>query len=152
MLEDVIQFGNLIGKYRERLSAYVVAYNDTGKILVMQVHDEYHLPGGGIDEGENPKEAAMREAVEEAGCTIGELQYIGKANQFFPRHALNKMGSFYRGRLVADEPTRSTEDDHMPVWMTPSEFIEGNSGDFQKWAVAQAEILFQNDGAGRIHE
>ena len=41
------------------------------------------IPMGGIEEGEDPKEAAYREFIEEMGVEIdGDLQFVGKINRF----------------------------------------------------------------------
>jgi 8-oxo-dGTP diphosphatase len=142
MTNEALQFGEKpIGAYHERLSAYAVVFDSEGKILAAQVHDEYHLPGGGIDDGEDPEAAVVREAMEETGCEISNLSYIGKANQFFPDQNLNKVGTFYRAVLVSCHPEKSVEDTHEGHWVEPEQFIEGNSGEFQKWAVRAAMKL-----------
>jgi 8-oxo-dGTP pyrophosphatase MutT (NUDIX family) len=50
------------------------------------------FPGGGIDPGETPEEAAVREALEETGLEIGldrlvaEVQYHGSPQYYFLSH------------------------------------------------------------------
>lgn len=55
---------------RNRSQAFVCR---NGKILlvehVLQGRDFYNLPGGGIEDGETPAEAALRELEEETGVT-----------------------------------------------------------------------------------
>ena len=57
---------------RVRKGARGIIINSDGKIAVFNKanKNEYKLPGGGIDEGENPEEAFKREALEETGCEI----------------------------------------------------------------------------------
>ncbi len=38
---------------------------------------EYKLPGGGIEKGEDPKEAFKREILEETGCKIYDIDELG---------------------------------------------------------------------------
>lgn len=55
---------------RDRSQAFVCR---NGKILlvehIMKGRDFFNLPGGGIEEGENPEEAALRELEEETNVT-----------------------------------------------------------------------------------
>lgn len=57
---------------RQRLAAYSIVLSDAG-LLATQFSDltavagTWGLPGGGIDEGENPSQAAIREVAEETG-------------------------------------------------------------------------------------
>lgn len=52
----------------------VIIPNEEGKILMVRQHHEdkdlWMVPGGGIEEGENSIEAAVREAKEETGLDI----------------------------------------------------------------------------------
>ena len=68
---------------RTRFGARGIIQNDEGKIAVFnkQVKNEYKLPGGGIDEGEDPYVAFEREAIEETGCTLKGIQILGEIEE-----------------------------------------------------------------------
>lgn len=60
---------------RQRLAAYAIILSDRGVLATefserTAVPGSWGLPGGGIDPGENPSQAAVREAVEETGQHI----------------------------------------------------------------------------------
>ena len=142
MTEDVPQFGIKSEEtYKERSCVYGVVSNKMGSLLILRVGETYHLPGGGIDSGEDPAAAFIRETREEAGCEITDLQYLGKANQFFSHTKigpLNKLGVFYKGRMIKSDSLLKVETDHEIFWVTRDESINLLTADFQKWAVKKA--------------
>lgn len=58
--------------------AVAIIFNDEGKILLTQrndpqnpfAHMKWQFPGGGVENGESPSEAALREILEETGLII----------------------------------------------------------------------------------
>lgn len=67
-----------------KVGAACLFVNEEGKILLMKRSDNCHvhpgdwgLVGGFIDYGENPVEAAIREAKEEIGVTIEVQRFCG---------------------------------------------------------------------------
>ncbi len=138
-MKNALQFGQSIENCIERESAYGVIKNTSGQLLVIDVNGTLHLPGGGIDPGEDPEAALIRECVEEAGCTVQNLKLIGSANQFCSHTKLgpmNKLGMFYIGQTL-DIVLNGSEHDHVPLWMSKEDILKSNMADFQKWAVRQ---------------
>ncbi|HTE22145.1 MAG TPA: NUDIX domain-containing protein [Candidatus Limnocylindria bacterium] len=65
-----------------RPAAYaIVIQND--KILLTRQHGVFHLPGGGVEFGEMPDEAVVREAREETGAVIANPKLVGCISGFF---------------------------------------------------------------------
>ncbi|HEV7756201.1 MAG TPA: NUDIX hydrolase [Mycobacteriales bacterium] len=60
----------------QRVAAYAVLRDDAGRVLVTrssaasEVRGWWSLPGGGVEHGEHPADAAVREAREESGLDI----------------------------------------------------------------------------------
>lgn len=69
-------------RFDKSQDAVTVIAIDENKILVQQEYSYppnqvmYQFPGGGIEKGEQPKEAALRELKEESGYT-GHTTYLG---------------------------------------------------------------------------
>ena len=135
----VIQFGKPAGAFKTRPGAYGVVRNSHGQFLVLEVNGFFHLPGGGIHAGEDPKAALVRELMEEAGCTVGELTFLGRANQFFdrPTNSTNKEGVFFTATMVTQDSSLRTETSHVPRWFSFDQVQASPMGDFQKWAIRQ---------------
>lgn len=66
-------------KPRTRYGARGIIIEKDGKIALFNktMKNEYKLPGGGIDKGENPEEAFKREALEETGCEVEIIKCLG---------------------------------------------------------------------------
>ena len=65
-------------------TAAVVVFNSNNQALVLKrgptapwEPNRWNLPGGGIDDGESPPSAAIRECQEEAGITPNNLSHLG---------------------------------------------------------------------------
>lgn len=68
---------NKIKKSDEKKGVGVIVVNKEGQILIgksTKNKDSYLLPGGSVDEGETPKEAAIRELKEEVGIEAKALE------------------------------------------------------------------------------
>lgn len=56
-----------------------VVVDDTGRVLLVRhsYKTGWALPGGGVDRGEPPERAVLRELAEEVGLTGGMVQFLG---------------------------------------------------------------------------
>lgn len=82
---------------RQRIGAYAICVRN-GQILLSQLSERtgwpgtWTLPGGGIDHGEHPRDAVVRECWEETGLEV----QVGPLLDVDSRHAV---GQGLRGRL-----------------------------------------------------
>lgn len=65
-----------------RPAAYAIVVLDD-KILLVKERGGYHLPGGGINLGETPENAVVREVKEETGMIIDNVRLVGSLSTFF---------------------------------------------------------------------
>ncbi|MGC4174093.1 NUDIX hydrolase [Demequina sp.] len=68
----------------ERLGARVLLLDGSGRLLLVRGHDPHQpersfwfTPGGGIEAGESPREAAVRELAEETGYVLEPGELVG---------------------------------------------------------------------------
>lgn len=130
-------------EYPDRPAAFVVL-EDMGKIAVVRVDlgdgaSRLDLPGGGVDPGETPAQAAARECGEEAGLRVTVEDAFERADHYFKNpdgRTNNTRGTFFTARLDAEAPELKVEDDHSLEWAEPYEALLNLSRDSHAWAVA----------------
>lgn len=115
-----------INQLRWRPAAYAIVIRDR-TILLTKQHGSFHLPGGGIEIGEMPEAAVIREAREETGFIIANPQLVGELSGFFtqsPEHIhVQSLLLYYRCDVVGGQAsTDGFEDDEkatgeMPEWV-----------------------------------
>ncbi len=61
------------------IAAFVVIFDRNGRVLLSHRRDLkiWNLPGGGVESGELPNEAAIRETREETGLKIKITRFVG---------------------------------------------------------------------------
>ena len=134
------------GIERTRVAAYAVASDDDGRMLLCHiapsvgVGDVWTLPGGGLDFGEAPEVAVLRELNEETGY-VGELDgLVGVSDRVFKdvdgADRLHAIRVLYRVRIVGgelrDEPDGSTDTCR---WFTPPEARTVRLGELARHAL-----------------
>jgi 8-oxo-dGTP diphosphatase len=92
---------------RTRLAAYAVALSN-GSILLARIaagypgEGKWTLPGGGVEWGEHPEEALIREVHEETGFSVTEHSFLGINSRVF--HASRLHSDLHAVRLLYDVP------------------------------------------------
>lgn len=125
-------------EYTRRVSAYVVIEDDRDHVAVVRAPRGLYLPGGGVDPGEDPRAAVVREAEEETGLLIDIVADLGSATEIVRAHPghrdnLAKVSSFYRGVVVGVGV--SVEEDHALLWMKKDDAVEELRYGSHAWAV-----------------
>lgn len=110
----------------------IVVVTTDNKILLnyeyRYVIDQYswEVPGGGIDEGETPEQAAIRELYEETGITVEKLEEIGV---FYPLNSFNteSVTLFYTQIPSTTVTTKKSESSELVVEQKFVSFTEALS-------------------------
>lgn len=69
-------------KTRTAVRTILLDNNSNIAILHKKNKNEYKLIGGGVDEGENLEQALVRETLEESGCEINIISYLGFVEEY----------------------------------------------------------------------
>ncbi|HVT11991.1 MAG TPA: NUDIX domain-containing protein [Fimbriimonadaceae bacterium] len=99
-----------------RVSAYAVLV-DEGRILLCRLapyvpaSPAWTLPGGGIDPGEHPRDAAIREVYEECGLHISVSDEATIDSENFEKDdgSLQALRIIFRGKVLGGELTHEVD-------------------------------------------
>jgi 8-oxo-dGTP pyrophosphatase MutT (NUDIX family) len=117
-----------------RVAAYAVITDDLGRMLLPHWNEEQHngwtMPGGGVDPGEHPADAAVREVFEETGYHVELDGVLGVDSYVIPGaervhsagRPMQALRILYRAHVTGGElrvEEDGTTDD--VAWHTPEE-------------------------------
>ena len=98
------------------------------KVALIERHraglDYYVFPGGGVDEGETPEQAAIREAMEELGLEVRIKQKVAVLHfelstqvYFLVERVSGRFGTGTGEEFTDSDPADPEEGIYIPVWM-----------------------------------
>jgi 8-oxo-dGTP diphosphatase len=111
-----------------RIRAGIVLIQDNKVALIERHRAGLHyfvFPGGGVDEGESPEQAATREAMEELGIQVAIRQKVAiihlgqKSRQvyFLAEQTGGEFGTGTGEEYTNADPASSDEGVYIPIWM-----------------------------------
>jgi 8-oxo-dGTP diphosphatase len=124
--------------YTVRPSAYALIRNTGGQVAVVRTSVGTFLPGGGIEDGETPEQAIVREALEECAFIIRPAVWMTRAVQFV--YSLAELTYFEKQSTFFDAQIESwtsmeIEADHELVWVSPETAARMLSHESHEWAI-----------------
>jgi 8-oxo-dGTP diphosphatase len=124
-------------KYTVRPSAYGIVER-SGSLALVRTPEGVYLPGGGIEAGETPEEAMVREAFEECGLHVRPGAWRERAVQFAwaqPERKFFEKECVFLDANVERESPSGTEPDHELFWVPPHEAAGALTHEAHGWAV-----------------
>lgn len=137
---------------RVRVAAYAVVRDEDDRVLLCHIHpsvgvgDVWTLPGGGLDFGEAPAKAALRELEEETGF-VGEIERLIEVDDrlFTSTDSGDRMHAIrivYAVRIVdgalRDEADGSTDTCR---WVSPGEARRMRLGELARHAIERLSAV-----------
>lgn len=105
------------GSRFQRIAARgVIKEGDNYAMIYSSKYGDYKFPGGGLEKGEEPRDALVREVQEETGLLVAEnsIEYIGMAEEI--RKGMDddilEMTSYYFVCQVKEETTQRNLDEY----------------------------------------
>ena len=89
---------------RIRYGARGIVLNDEKNVAVFYKENklEYKLPGGGIEQGENPELAFKREVQEETGCEVEIIKQLGLFEEHRNTDNFKQISYVYVAKVIND--------------------------------------------------
>lgn len=116
--KNVLGIDSPLSQKTPRLTSRAVVNRDDGcfAVIYFEKFGFYSLPGGGIEEGEDPMEAVVREVLEETGCSAKELFELGIVSENRGRLDYTQLSHFFL--VIANEEIQAPR-------LTQAEIDEG---------------------------
>ena len=114
-----------------RLGSRGIVIREDGKIAIFNKSNkkEYKLPGGGIEGKEEAEKAFKREVLEETGCEIEIIEYLGTIEEHKSLNKFKQISYVFVGKVLKDTKnlniTQKEKDEGANLlWETPEKGLE----------------------------
>lgn len=136
---------------RIRYGARGIIIREDGKIAIFNKSNknEYKLPGGGVDNGEDIKEAFKREALEETGCEIEIIKELGTIEEHKSLDNFKQISYLFVGKVLKDnnqlELTQKEKDEGAKLlWVDKEEGLKLIIDCFENLKESKYENLYHS--------
>lgn len=136
-------------KVRYGSRGIVIEQNGDIAIFNKRSKNEYKLPGGGIEEGENPMEAFMREIMEETGCEIEIIDYLGLAVEEKGQTNFKQISYVFVAKVLNNTnglhlTEKEKDEDAIVMWVSLREALELVNGCINNLVGSKYDDLYRS--------
>lgn len=132
-----------------RYGARGIVIRDDGKIAIFykSKKNEYKLPGGGIEENEDPKDAFKREVLEETGCIVEIVKELGTTEEYKSKDNFKQISYVFVGKVIEDieklNITKKEKDEGAAlIWETPEKALDLITESYSKLVASSYESVY----------
>jgi 8-oxo-dGTP diphosphatase len=106
----------------QEINSYLVLFNEDRLLLLRRESGFWEFPGGGVDWGEEPQQAAVRETKEETGLSAENIKFVTVTSATYKKGEDEKHSVYlvYRGETKGSDVVLSGEHKESR-WLTPME-------------------------------
>ena len=111
----------------QELNVYMVLFNKDRILLLKRADGLWEFPGGGVDWGEDPKDAVVRETKEETGLTPRDAVFVAVTSATYPKGQDEKHSVYivYKGQTDGLDVMLSKEHvEHRWLSLTEAGFMK----------------------------
>lgn len=126
----------------------IVIKGDKIAILNKANKNEFKLPGGGIEENETPEDAFRREVLEETGCEVDIIEYLGTIEEHKTLANFKQISHIFIGKITKDTnechfTAKESDEGAKLIWATPKEGLTLITSCFDKIIGSKYEDEYQ---------
>ena len=136
-----------------RQAARAVVFDDENRVALLHVQKGgyYKIPGGGVEVGEDLKQALQRECLEEIGCIVEVGEEIGMIVEYRGKYNIKQESYCYLAHTIGEKGSpkfteKEIADGFSVSWMPLPEAIrlvsESNTEDYQGKFIIPRELVF----------
>lgn len=147
--KDIGQNYHELNNPRIRIASRGIVVREDGKIAVFNKSNknEYKLPGGGMENNENPEETFKREVLEETGCTVEIVYNLGITEEYKCQSNFKQISNIFVGKVIEDtnhlNVTQKEKDEGARLlWETPQKALELVTNCYDKLVGSNYESVY----------
>ena len=132
-----------------RMAARGIVIRNDGKIAVFNKSkkNEYKLPGGGMENDENPEQTFKREVLEETGCIVEIIDSLGITEEYKCQSNFKQISTVFVGKVLKDtkhlDITQKEKDEGAKLlWETPQKALELITNCYDKLVETNYESVY----------
>ena len=134
-----------------RIGARGIVIREDGKIALFNKSNknEYKLPGGGVDPGEDIEKAFIREAMEETGCHVEIIDRLGTIEEHKSLGNFKQVSHIFVGKVTNDthklKLTKKEKDEGAKLlWVTKEEALKLITDCYDKLKASNYENVYHS--------